>query len=282
MIDLHIHSRASDGTLTPRQIVELAIERNLQAIALTDHDTIDGIKEFLLGAANESEIKLIPGVEVSSIFNKRELHLVGLFIDSANRQLLDMLEQIRVDREYRNLIITERVCDMGYQISYDEVMAEAGGAVVGRPHFAGVLMRKYDFSSRQAVFDACLKRGTRGYVPRKLPHPRQVIETIHAAGGCVVWGHPIYRDKGERSFMRRVLRELVPVGLDAVEAYYSSFSSAQEATVKELAAEFNLALSGGSDFHGANIPDIELGSGYGELNVPDQLLTELEKRARRG
>ena len=213
MIDLHTHSTASDGTLMPQQIVELAIERGLQAIALTDHDTVDGIVEFMGGGAVGSTIKLIPGVEISSILNKRELHLVGLFINYENRQLLDMLEQIRADREYRNLIIVERVCDMGYQISYDEVMAEAGGEVVGRPHFAGVLMRKYDFSSRQAVFDACLKRGTRGYVPRKLPHPKQVIETIHAAGGCVVWGHPIYRDKGERSFMRRVLRELVPAGL---------------------------------------------------------------------
>jgi 3',5'-nucleoside bisphosphate phosphatase len=277
MIDLHTHSTASDGTFTPSKLAALAVERGLKAVALTDHDTVDGIAEFMAGAA-ENSIRLIPGVEVSSIFNKRELHLVGLFLDIENRQLLDLLAQIRRDREYRNLIIVQRVCDMGYEISYDEVMAEAGGDVVGRPHFAGVLMRKYDFSSRQAVFDACLKRGTRGYVPRKLPQPQQVIEVIHAAGGCVVWGHPIYRDKGERSFMRRVLKTLVPAGLDAVEAYYSNFSPAQECIVKDLADEFNLALSGGSDFHGANIPDIELGTGYGELNVPDELLDELAKR----
>ncbi|MCF6175312.1 MAG: PHP domain-containing protein [Victivallaceae bacterium] len=278
MIDLHTHSTASDGTFTPRQVAGLAVEHGLKAVALTDHDTVDGITEFMAGATGNN-IRLIPGVEISAIFNKRELHMVGLFVDTENRQLLDLLAQIRRDREYRNLIIVQRVCDMGYEISYDEVMAEAGGDVVGRPHFAGVLMRKYDFSSRQAVFDACLKRGTRGYVPRKLPQPQQVIEAVHAAGGCVVWGHPIYRDKGERSFMRRVLKVLVPVGLDAVEAYYSSFSPAQESIVKDLADEFNLALSGGSDFHGANIPEIELGTGYGELNVPDELLNELEKRA---
>jgi predicted metal-dependent phosphoesterase TrpH len=279
MIDLHTHSTASDGTFSPAQLINLAVDRGVSAIALTDHDTIDGIAEFMATGAGFDSVRAIPGVEVSAIFNRRELHLVGLFIDPANQRLLNLLEQIRADREYRNLIIVQRVCDMGYEISYDEVLAEAGGEVVGRPHFAGVLMRKYDFSSRQAVFDACLKRGTRGYVPRKLPQPHEVIATIHAAGGCVVWAHPIYRDKGERSFMRRVLRELVPIGLDAVEAYYSSFSSAQEATVIALANEFKLALSGGSDFHGANIQEIELGVGYGELNVPDELLIELAARA---
>jgi 3',5'-nucleoside bisphosphate phosphatase len=280
MIDLHTHSTASDGTLTPRELALLAAECGLNAVALTDHDTVAGVNEFINGTGWEGSTRLIPGVEVSSILNKRELHMVGLFIDITNRRLLDLLGKISRDREQRNLIIIKKLCTMGYEISYDEVCAEAGGDIVGRPHFAGVLMRKYDFSTRQDVFDVCLKRGTPGYAPRVLPHPEQVIETVHAAGGCVVWSHPIYRDKGERSFMRRVLKELVPLGLDAVEAYYSNFSPAQERIVLDMVAEFGIAVSGGSDFHGDNIPEIKLGTGYGELNVPDELLEELEKRAQ--
>lgn len=280
MIDLHTHSTASDGTFTPQQLSQLAVERGLKAVALTDHDTVAGIAEFMNCPKSMGLTRFIPGVEVSSIFHKRELHLVGLFIDPTYRPLLNLLAKISHDREQRNLIIIKKLCAMGYEITYDEVCDEAGGDIIGRPHFAGVLMRKYDFATRQDVFDACLKRGTSGYAPRILPVPQQVLETVHGAGGCVVWGHPIYRDKGERSFMRRVLKQLVPAGLDGVEAYYSGFSAVQERTVIDMVTEFGLAISGGSDFHGDNIPDINLGIGYGDMKVPDELIDELEKRAR--
>ena len=279
MIDLHCHSTASDGTLSPAQLVKTAVDYNLKALALTDHDTVAGIEEFLNQQSQHPACRLIAGVEISSLLNNRELHLVGLFIDPDNAALRQLLTQIRHDREQRNLTIISRLNELGYEINYTEVKAAAGGAVIGRPHFAAVLMQKYHFPSRQAVFDACLKRGTGGYIPRRLPAPQTVIDIIHQADGCVIWAHPIYRDRGERSFMRRILKLLVPVGLDGVEAYYSGFSAAQQQTVLELAAEFNIMLSGGSDFHGENIPDIKLGRGYGDLQVPDELYPLIEQRA---
>lgn len=278
MIDLHAHSSASDGTLSPGELIALAARQNLTAVALTDHDTVSGLEEFI-AAARETTVYPVPGVEISAFYNNREIHLAGLFIDSHNQNLLELLKQMRIDREERNNVILNKLRSLGYHISEEEILEEAGGECVGRPHFAGALMKKYDFESRQDVFDQCLKRGTPGYSPRKLPPPDKVIEVIHEAGGLAVWCHPIYRTKGERSFVRKMLKLLVPMGLDAIEAYYSIFSTQQTQMLLTMAQEFGIAVSGGSDFHGDNQPHIKLGSGDGNMEIPDDVFFSLAKLA---
>ena len=175
----------------------------------------------------------------------------------------------------------EKLEQAGYPVSLEEVEAVSGGKIIGRPHFAQVIKEKYAFNTLQDVFENCLKRGTPGYHPRVLPWPAEAIAAIHAAGGVAVWAHPVYRNQNERSWVRRVLRKIAPEGLDAVEAYYSKFDATQTRIVIELAKEFNLALSGGSDFHGENSPGVMPGTGFGGLEVPENLLPPLLEIAKK-
>ncbi len=274
-IDLHMHSTASDGTFSPSAIVAAASEANLAAIALTDHDTVDGIDEFVAAGKAHPELLAIPGIEISTYFEGREVHIVGLFIDHRNPQLLEFMKQIQTDRHDRNMKLIEKLELAGYPVLLSEVEAVSGGKIIGRPHFARVIKEKFAFENLQSVFECCLKRGTPGYHPRVLPRPDVTIAAIHAAGGVAVWAHPVYRNQSEKAWGRRVLKQIAPAGLDAIEAYYSKFDAGQTRMMTELAQEFNLAISGGSDFHGENSPGILPGVGTGDLDVPENLLPPL-------
>jgi len=280
-IDLHIHSTASDGTLSPTEIIAAAASAELAAVALTDHDTTDGIDEFMAAGKAHPEMLTIPGIEISTLFDGREVHIVGLFIDHHNPKLLEFMKRIQGERHDRNLKLVEKLEQAGYPVSLKEVEAVSGGKIIGRPHFAQVIKEKYAFNTLQDVFENCLKRGTPGYHPRVLPWPAEAIAAIHAAGGVAVWAHPVYRNQNERSWVRRVLRKIAPEGLDAVEAYYSKFDASQTKIVIDLAKEFNLALSGGSDFHGENSPGVMPGTGFGGLEVPENLLPPLLEIAKK-
>lgn len=283
MIDLHMHSCASDGSCAPAELVRVAAETGLAAIALTDHDTVAGIAEFLAEGAKFPQLSVIPGVELSTTFGAREMHIVGLFIDPCNAQLGAFLEEMRRRRTARNEAIRFKLNSLGYPLTWDEPAFAQGAAAdsVGRPHFARALVEKYDFPTLQSVFDKLLKRGCPAYVPRELPDPAKAIEAIHAAGGVAVWAHPVYREKNERAWAKRIMKRFAPLGLDAIEAYYSMFGHAETEMLTELAQQYDLALSGGSDYHGANSPNLMLGSGAGGLRVPAELLTELRARAEK-
>ncbi|NOY75110.1 MAG: PHP domain-containing protein [Kiritimatiellaeota bacterium] len=278
-IDLHTHSTASDGTFTPSEIVALAAELELSAVALTDHDTMAGIEEFLEAGAGASEVEAVPGVEVSVDFTGKEVHIVGLFIDHEHSGLNELLREVRVNRHARNDVLISKLNEMGYEITMDEVLAEAGGESVGRPIVAKILVRKGYFKEPQAVFDDCLKRGAPAYTQRVLPSPKEVLELIKAAGGVSIWAHPLYRAANDRTYMRKVLRTLKPLGLGGIEAYYTTFTLAQSRAVEEVAAEFDVLLSGGSDFHGGNQPSVELKKGRGDLAIPADLLADLREKA---
>ncbi len=277
-IDLHVHSTASDGSVPPEEIPALAVAANLCAVALTDHDTVSGIPAFLAAAEAFPQLEAIAGVELAAMYSSREIHFVGLFIDPEAPTLRAFLEHQRQERMERADLIRRRLTSLGYPLTDAEIAEAGGGEVTGRPHFARALQQKYHFSSMAEVFDKLLKRGCPAYIPRQLPPPHVVIETIHAAGGVAVWSHPVYRQRNERAWVRRIMKKFTPLGLDAVEGYYSLFGPAETALVSELATEYGLALSGGSDFHGENTPRIALGSGAGKMFVPAQLLDELKKR----
>ncbi len=275
MIDLHTHSSASDGSDTPSALVSHAVEIGLHGIALTDHDTVSGIAEFLEAASGR--IRAVPGLEISTSLYNKEIHILGLFVDPASEKLGEFLSLARDRRNERNKTILQKLNAMNYEISQKELEESAGGESVGRPHFARILVEKGYFESSQDVFDKCLKRGARAYTPRILPTPSESIDAIHEAGGLAVWAHPVYRSAGERAFVRKYLKKLVQFGLDGVEAYYSLYSPAQHAMLMEASVEHGILVSGGSDYHGENQNSVKLGSGGGSLAVPDAVLDCLEQ-----
>lgn len=279
-IDLHTHSTASDGTDAPARVLALAAELGLKAVALTDHDTVAGLAEFLDAGEKHHGIEAVPGVEISCSYSCREIHLVGLFVDHRSAELMRFLEQRREARVQRNRAMMEKLRTLGFELSWNDPEFAAGETGnIGRPHFARALMRRYGFSSMAAVFEKLLGHSRPAFVPRQLPNPAQAIEAVHAAGGIAVWAHPIYRDRAERAWLKRGLRKFTEWGLDAVEGYYSLFGQNETALVTDLAAVYGVALSGGSDYHGDN-STVALGTGAGGLRVPAGLLTELKRRRR--
>lgn len=283
-IDLHTHSTASDGSCTPSEIIALAAEVQLSAVALTDHDTTAGIGEFLESARSFPTLEAIPGVELSTRYGSRELHIVGLFIDRDAPDLEAFLARERERRIKRNRDMKIKLALLGYPLEDDEpAFAAAGGmgANLGRPHFAQALMEKYHFPDLKSVFDKLLGNNKAAYIPRENASPREAIEAIHSAGGIAVWAHPVYRDRNERAYVRRVARKLAALGLDALEGYYSLFGPPETLLVTETAQQFELCISGGSDFHGDRSPSISLGCGAGKLAVPAELLCALKERCKK-
>ena len=273
MIDLHTHSIASDGTKTPEELVNQAVSLDLSAIALTDHDTISGIDDFLKAAEN-SNIIGIPGVEVAMLWNNKEYHLLGYWIDCKNNNLLNLLREIRENREKRNHRIVQRLNDGGMKISMEDILLKAKGESIGRPHIASVLVEKGYFNSVRDVFSTCLAVGGTGYVSRVLPSPKAAISTIKGAGGIAVWAHPFHRGKSNKIFDND-LKYFVGLGLDGIEAYYTQFTENQHNRAMQAAKELGLAISGGTDYHGDNQPGINLGTGRGNLRIPNKVYKNL-------
>ena len=279
MIDLHTHSAASDGSDTPSELMAHALEIGLHGIALTDHDTVSGIPEFLESAAGK-EIRAVPGLEISSTLYNKEIHILGLFIDHTSEKLREFLKAARENRNIRNTLILQKLNAMHYEITQKELNDCAGGESIGRPHFAKILVEKGYFETPQEVFDRCLKRGARAYTPRVLPNPSDSIDAIHEAGGLAIWAHPVYRAAGERAFVRKYLKKLIQFGLDGIEAYYSLYSFAQHSMLMDASLEHGILVSGGSDYHGSNQSSVQLGTGGRALAVPDAVLEKLEQAWR--
>lgn len=277
-IDLHTHSTASDGSYTPTELVSKAAEIGLSAIALTDHDTVSGLPEFLDKASTIEGLIAVPGCELSINFSNKEIHIVALFIDYKNKELVDLLTEIRTNRNKRNEQMIAKLQSLNFDITIDEVLNVASGESIGRPHFADVLIRKGYFKERQDVFDAVLKRGRGAYCHRILPTLERALTTIHNAGGIAIWAHPVYRKKNERSYVRKTLKYMSRFDIDGVETYYPLYSDWQHKMLQEVAKEAGILESGGSDFHGDNQPGISLGIGRGDLKIPYKLY-ELQKKA---
>lgn len=278
MIDLHLHSTASDGTLTPTQLVRLAEQRHLHAIALTDHDTTDGIAEFL-DAGQSSPVRTIPGVEVACSWYQGSLHLLGLFIDHHNPVLAGLLEEIRRNREDRNARMLQKIKEQGIPLEWEEVLEQSGGnlQVIGRPHFARALVDGGHCGTIQEAFEQFIGRDAPCHCPRFVPLPERTIDILHQAGATVVVAHPFGGAAPMKTIsIRRKIKRLKSMGIDGMEVFYSDYTRKQTERALKIATELGLLKSGGSDFHGDNMTGIELGTGYGKLNVPDDLLPPLE------
>lgn len=280
VIDLHTHSTASDGSDTPSQILQKAASLGLTAVALCDHDTVDGLKEFTETAPTLG-IRAVPGIEISTRLYNKEVHILGLFIDPAAPSLRETLDFLRGTRSERNAKLLECLQRSGFAITEEEVRAVSGGGEIGRPHFARILVKKGYFATNQECFKRCIGPQSPCYIPRRfLPTPES-IRAVREAGGIAIWAHPLTSASGDRSFLRKFLRQMVPMGLEGLEGYYAQFTPRQEGIARSVAAELGLQISGGSDYHGANQPGVALGTGKGNLAIPDEVYENLVEYQRR-
>ncbi len=279
-VDLHLHTTHSDGSCTPSEVIGLAHQAGVTALAITDHDIMTGVAEAIT-AGNGYGIEVIPGVEISSVIGQSELHILGYFLDWQDPALNERFTSLRASRHRRNPQIIERLQALGIDISYEEVRALAGSDSVGRPHIARALMDKRVVSSAKNAFDRFLADGRPAYVPRELPSPAEAIQWIKTAGGLAVLAHPTWVKLAGRSLIELV-RDLKSAGLDGIEVYYSTHAARQTREYLSLAQQLGLLVTGGSDFHGLTKPDIDVGIGKGSLHIPAALLTNMKVAVGRG
>jgi len=278
-IDLHSHTTHSDGSATPTELISQAAAKRARAVAVTDHDTVSGLPEAR-AAANHFGIEFVPGVEISAEYSPGTMHILGYFIDETSVELVEKLDDLKRAREERNPRIARALRELGLDITYDEVAKLAGNLVVGRPHFARVLLNKGYVSSVQDAFDRFLKKGAPGYVEKARLSPADSIALIHNAGGAAVLAHPYQLKLPTETEVEQMIGELAELGLDGVEALYSRHSVSQRARYSEIAASHGLVVTGGSDYHGTYKPDIDIVTGLGDLEVPYELLEHLRERAK--
>ncbi len=276
MIDLHTHSTASDGSYHPRELVQLAAREGLKALAITDHDTTAGNSEAL-AASSELGVEFVPGVEISADSTFGTLHIVGLYIHPEDGPMEATLRELRQYRDQRNRKMIKICQNLGMDITLEQLAMEAGGDLIGRPHFASLMVKKGVVKSYQEAFDVYLKTGGKAYLDKKRLASDQAIAMIKNAGGLPILAHPfVIRQKDPGHFESR-LRTLIDQGLRGIEVYYSDHSRGEEAYFGDLARRYNLLVSGGTDFHGAVKPNLSLGRGYGTLHVPYELLLNLKE-----
>lgn len=275
-IDLHVHSTASDGTFTPKEVVEYAIEKDLYAFALTDHDTVTGIEEALNCA--KDRIKVIPGIEISADFHGTDLHILGLFIDYKDKEFIEHVEKFKRLRTERNLIMIKKMNECGFPIT-KEIMDERYGkdASITRAHFARYLLDEGYVKTKEEAFSKYLSKGKPCYVPRIQMTPKEAISSIIKAKGYPVLAHPmLYKFSKEK--ILSVVSYLKELGLCGIEAIYSLNRAEDDEFLLKTAKRYGLFITGGSDFHGLNKPDIDLGIGRGNLQIPKELLDAMEEK----
>lgn len=282
-IDLHTHSTASDGTDSPAELVRKAEAAKLAVLALTDHDTLDGLFE----AAREAEasgLVFVRGCEISTATAWGEAHFLGLWIPDdpvRTAPLEKVLAEVREKRLARNLCIAEKLRALGMDVTYEAAAALAGGRVVGRPHFAELLCRMGVVENRREAFRRYLGRDGIAYIPRELMSPERAVSLLKASGALVSMAHPRLL-KAPAEELEKLVSGLKDAGLDALEAYHSEHDAGDVRLCVELAARYELQVTGGSDYHGLAKPNISLGCGHGNLRVGlsvyESLMTYREKK----
>ena len=283
-IDLHTHSTASDGTDSPAELIRKAVQAKLAVLALTDHDTLDGLDEAEQ-EAHDTGLVFVRGCELSTATAWGEAHFLGLWIPERGSRTVVLekaLAQVREKRRIRNLRIAGKLRALGLDVTYEAAAALAGGRVVGRPHFAELLCRMGVVEDRKEAFRKYLGRDGAAYEPRELMSPQQAVSLLKSSGALVSMAHP--------RLLRAPVEELAPMlsdlkasGLDAIEAYHSEHDPGDVRLCVELAARYDLQITGGSDYHGLAKPKIELGVGRGNLRVGLNVYEALMKyREQRG
>lgn len=281
LVDLHTHTTSSDGTLKPREIVEMAKLMGIEVLAITDHDTVSAFDEINGLYENDEEITVIMGVEISAEYPTDSLHILGFNFKNI-KKIGMVLDELIKYRNKRNEIILEKMNAMGFQVNFDEIKQIARGEAIGRPHFARIMVHKGYVKSIEEAFESYLKDGKPLFVEKKRLKPEEAIKLIKEAGGIAILAHPYEILKGESiirltenmgilqdesAFLENYIKKLVNYGLDGIEAFYSTHTHYHVNKLLEIAKKYDLMITAGSDFHGDNRSSVKLG-----MNIPYKLL----------
>jgi predicted metal-dependent phosphoesterase TrpH len=277
IFDLHLHTTASDGTMSPAELVRYAKAKGLKVIAITDHDTIEGLPEGIQ-EGNKVGLEVIPGVELSADAATGTMHLLGYYIDPACAELADKLRVLQQARMERNLSMVEKLRGLGIPLELSEVKAAPEEGQIGRPHFAYTMVQKGYAQNIQDAFDRYLGKGRPAYVEKFRFSPAEAIHFIRKAGGITVLAHPFTLKQAEPEDFEALIRELKEKGLDGIEVYYPEHSDGQKRLYRDVAQKYGLVISAGSDFHGLNKDAADLGEGYGDRKLTYGLVEALKVR----
>ena len=271
-VDLHLHSTASDGRFSPAELVRKAVGEGLTVIALTDHDTIDGVAPALEAARAFPQLRLIPGVEISTDVSEGEVHILGYFIDHTDSNLQAALEQMRNSRRVRAQKMVARLEELGYPIEWERVQEIAGSGVIGRPHIAQALLGKGYIKSLKEAFTKYIGRDGPAYVEREKVTPAGAVELLIQAKGLPVLAHPLTVPEPEL-----LATELKAFGLVGIEAYYAGYAAEDIERLVSIANQHNLITTGGTDYHGL---DTNTETSIGGVDIPKESLKNLLTLAR--
>lgn len=304
-VDLHVHSNRSDGSFSPTQLVDYACEKGLAAFALTDHDTIDGLEEAIRYAQELRERQsqaacapaekpgdgafqatahripeVIPGIEFSTEYMGQDVHVLGLYIDYRNEDFTGQLKAFVDSRVTRNQKMCALLQENGIPVSYEELTEEYPNAVITRAHYAKHMLSHGYVKTMSEAFDRYIGDHCPCYIPREKVTPVRAVELILSAGGIPILAHPVLYHMSDAQLDALTAR-LKEAGLEGLEAIYSTYTLSDERRMRALAKKYGLAISGGSDFHGANKPGLDLATGYGKLFVPYSVLEDLRGAGQR-
>lgn len=272
-IDLHVHTTASDGTMCPRDVVSLAAMQGLKAIALTDHDTMAGLNEA--GEAGELlGVTIVPGIELSTDYQGREVHLLGYFLDPEAEKLRDYMAWVQSARRARNEKIVEKLQKKGFDVTMEQLEAAHPDATPGRPHIAQRLVEIGAVDSVKEAFRRYLSQGRSCYVAREYIPFADGAKLIRDCGGVAVLAHPLQYGF-DRAALEQLVRDAVAAKVTGMEIYYTGYTQADVNKLFDLAEKYTLLPTGGSDFHGENKPGVQIGTGDGKLAVPAYMLAML-------
>lgn len=275
IVDLHTHTTESDGSFTPEELIAEAKRVGLSAIAITDHDTVTGIKKAALAAA-DCDIELIPGVELSTDYHGKEVHIVGLYIDPENKSFLSHLQEFKEKRENRNAAMVAKLQKEGFAITMEELKAQNPNCVITRGNIARFLYEHGMIPSIQTAFEKYIGDNCPCFVDRFKISSADGVRLIKEAGGTAILAHPLLYHMSD-AVLCQMLDELKAAGLDGMEAIYCTYTPGEERQMKELAHKYGLLPSGGSDFHGKTKPNLNLGTGYGKLFIPYEILSNIKQ-----
>jgi predicted metal-dependent phosphoesterase TrpH len=264
--DLHLHTTASDGRLRPEEIVRKASQLGLDVIAITDHDTVEGIPPALEAAKSFPQLLVIPGVEINTDVLQGEVHILGYFIDYHDPELDHSLKEMRNSRYERGRKMTAKLADMGIEIDWERVLELATGGTIGRPHIAQAMVEGGYTSSLQEAFTKYIGRNGPAYVERKKLTPLDAVELIFNAGGLPFLAHP-----AEIKNLEAFVPQLKEAGMVGLEIYYANYSPSKIARLQALAKKYDLIASGGSDYHGW---DNTIGANIGSVDMPPELVRQ--------
>ena len=274
-VDLHIHSKFSDGTKQPEELVRLASSRGLTSISITDHDTVEGTGQAMQAGLTLG-VEILSGLEISVRFQETPMHILGYGFDWNDSDLLNSLERLQLERQQRNEGIIERLASFGVDVSIDEITRQSGIGQAGRPHIARVMVSKGYVRDLEEAFELYLRRGAKAYVARKVFHAEEAISIIHKANGLSVLAHPYSIDPGMQ-MIGKLVTQLKSHGLDGLELYYPTHSGKVRAVLSKIARANELITTGGSDYHGEIRPNTMLAGGK-NFKVPSEVMNGIRDR----